>query len=80
MRSSPDASRLPRPALSRLRAPVLDHGREQRPVLGGATGVRLALIPDRALDRERNQRGDHAVVELRLPLVFALVALGYHQR
>ena len=26
MRSSPDASRLPRPALSRLRAPVLERG------------------------------------------------------
>ena len=43
--------------------PVLDHGREERAVLVGPAGVRFALIPDRALDLELQERVDHRVVE-----------------
>src|SRR5262249_22380083 len=45
-------------------APVLDHGREQRAVLVGPAGVRLALVPDDALDGEGDQGRDHAVVQV----------------
>ena len=50
--------------LAEALAPVGDHGGEELAVLGRAADVRLALVPDRALNLERNQRRNHAVVEL----------------
>ncbi len=52
-------------ALAPVLAPVADHRRQQGLVFMGAPGVRFALVPDRAADRIGNQRGDHAVVEVR---------------
>src|SRR6185503_18238512 len=50
-------------AVSEGRAPVADERREERAVLARALAVRLALVPDRAADRVRDERRDHAVPE-----------------
>src|SRR5262249_10931311 len=60
-------------ALIPILAPFFDNRWEAVFVAFGPAGVMLALVPDRTLDRERDERGDHAVVELRFPRVFALV-------
>jgi hypothetical protein len=52
-------------------APIGDHRREQLFVGGGLSGVRLALIPERAADREGLERRDHAVVQGRGAVVAA---------
>ncbi len=43
--------------------PIGNHQRKQFAVLSGAAGVRLPLVPDRALDREGFERREHGVVE-----------------
>ena len=43
--------------------PILDHINEQPLILFGATGVRFTLVPNGALNRERNHRRDHAVIK-----------------
>ena len=43
--------------------PIFDHINEQPSILFGATGVGFALVPNRAFDRERNHRRDHAVIK-----------------
>src|SRR5262249_10950359 len=52
-------------ALPPERAPIADHRREQTTILISAPGVRLTLIPDRALDRVRRKRREHPVIQPR---------------
>src|ERR1043165_2628223 len=44
-------------------SPVTNHDRKQRAVLISASGVTLALVPDRATNRERHERRNHRVVK-----------------
>src|ERR1041384_4472788 len=44
-------------------APVANHDRKQRAILISASGITLALVPDRATYRERNERRNHRVIE-----------------
>ncbi len=50
-------------ALAEQLPPIGDHGREELAVLVGALGIGLALIPDRAGERERSDRRQHTVVQ-----------------
>src|ERR1041384_7233780 len=44
-------------------APTANHEGKKRAVLIGTSGVTLALVPDDAANRKRDERRDHRVVE-----------------